>query len=144
MTTLGDLLEELKKHDPNLKVTLDGHTDIAIVSWRRVYMEASIISGSNTQIGPDVYQNTEPGFAFTDARCTEDIDGANTVGELIAILEKLIAGGHLQGYKGGWYRMSEYTELHADEYGTCPGAIVTRAAVHGDTLNINTTKPLGR
>ena len=142
MTTIKGLVGELEKYDDAMPVTLDGEGNLAFDSWRGIYSEASLVSDSNTHIGHDIYQNTEHGFSYTDAREEETVEGANTVGELKAVIKKLTDGGHLQGYKGGWYQMSEHTELHADEYGTCPGRMIVGVTeVHGTVL-ITTAKPL--
>lgn len=143
MTIIKDLLDELEKYDDAMPVTLDGEGNLAFDSWRGIYSEASLVSDSSTHLGYDIYQNTEHGFAYTDARQGETVEGANTVGELKAVIKKLLDGGHLQGYKGGWYQMSELTDLHADEYGTASGRIIVSVTEQQGTVLITSAEPLG-
>lgn len=135
MRTLGELIDTLKAHDPDLPVLMDGATGLGFVSWRGVYAEVSITHGS-TRVGSGMEANREYGFTFTEPTGDERIAPATTVGELLAAADA-VDGGVLEGYKGGAYWMDRSTTLWADPYGECPGSYVNGVTVTDGGLELN-------
>lgn len=135
MRTLGELIDTLKAHDPDLPVLMDGKSGLGFVSWRGDYAEVSITHRS-TRVGSFIEVNREYGFDFTEPTGDEHIAPATTVGELLAAADA-VDGGVLEGYKVGAYWMDRSTTLWADPYGQCPGSYINGVTVTDEGLTLN-------
>jgi hypothetical protein len=110
--------EELSKFGDDYEVWFDdGNPAGRIISWRGIYAEASLDHGHIPQ---------------TPNSGTLNIA---TVKKLRAQIQDLYNGSTLEGYKGGEFRMSDYTDIWADEYG-----MASQYAIQSLTFDFDTTK----
>lgn len=93
---LGEFRDLLAEADPSWPVLFDSGSPVGrVVSWRGVYAEASLDTG----------------------------DEPRAAGDLLAEVERVLAGEKRQGWKGGDYSYYRTTPLWADPDGEWNGRI---------------------
>lgn len=137
MRTLGELIDTLKAHDPELPVLMGGATGLGFQSWRGVYAEVSLVHGA-TLYTTSARWVAGWGCHHSGTPNSKSFGPAGTVGELLAAATLLVDSEvYLTGYKGGEFRYYRHTSLWADVYGECPGSYISHATETDRGLELN-------
>lgn len=140
MSSLASFAATLAALDPDLPIELDGKSGLNMHSWRGYYAEPSIDHG-RSRFAAEWRTNTDYGFAFEEATKHLTFEPAETVGQMLRVVEAVRAGAGLNGWKGGVYTAAESATVYADEEGCCPGRIVLGIEVVDGTARINVSDP---
>lgn len=141
MSTLAFFAATLAALDPDLPVQMNGASGLGVVSWRGDYCEPSIDHGPSN-LAAEWAVNTEFGFSFNEPTKDLRFDPAETVGELLAVVEAVRGGAGLNGYKGGVYTAEESSTVWADPYGDYNSRIILGVSVDDGVANLAVSEPM--